>query len=91
MENSRNEILEKAKDIINGSRQEQYGKAEDSFNKIAKFWSAYLNIDISKSQVADLMILLKIARNDNTKYKEDTYIDICGYAALGAELKEKEK
>jgi hypothetical protein len=35
-------ILKKAEKIINGERQDQYGKPEDSFGIIAEYWNAYL-------------------------------------------------
>ena len=79
-------ILETAKSIINGERAGTYGKAEDSFKIIASLWSAYLAIDVSATDVANLMILMKVARNSSGVYKEDNWIDICGYAALGGEI-----
>ena len=83
---SRDEILSKAKSIINGERQGTYGDAEDSFQTIADRWSAYLNTEISSEDVANMMILMKVARNSSGVYKDDNWIDICGYAALGGEI-----
>lgn len=83
---SRDEILSKAKSIINGERQGTYGDAEDSFQTIADMWSAYLNTEISSEDVANMMILMKVARNSSGVYKDDNWIDICGYAALGGEI-----
>ena len=82
---NRNDILTQAQTIINGARQESYGDALKNFQLIANLWGSYLNTTITPKQVADMMILLKIARNQN-QTKEDNYIDICGYAALGAEV-----
>lgn len=86
---SRDEILDKAKSIINGERQGTYGEAEDSFAIIAKLWSVYLHHAISPADVANMMILMKIARNSSGVYKDDNWIDICGYAALGGEIQSK--
>lgn len=86
----RDEILKTAQSIINGEREGTYGKAEDSFKTIAALWSGYLNTNISSVDVANLMILMKVARNSTGVYKEDNWIDICGYAALGGEIQEKE-
>lgn len=83
---TRNDTLEQAENIINGERQGQYGSPENSFQTIAKFWTAYLGRDISATDVANMMILLKVARNASGVYKNDNYIDICGYAAIGNEL-----
>lgn len=88
---SRNDILDKSKSIINGERQGTYGDAEDSFQIIANLWSAYLNEDILAEDVANMMILLKVARNSNGVYKDDNWIDICGYAALGGEIQAKKQ
>lgn len=82
----KNDILDKAKTIINGERQGTYGNAEDNFASIAAFWSTYLNTPIDSTDVAIMMILMKVARNSSGVYKDDNYIDICGYAALGGEI-----
>lgn len=82
----KNDILDNAKTIINGERQGTYGNAEDNFASIAAFWSTYLNTPIDSTDVANMMILMKVARNSSGVYKDDNYIDICGYAALGGEI-----
>ena len=82
----KNEVLDKAETIINGERQGTYGNAEDNFANIAAFWSTYLNTPIDSTDVANMMILMKVARNSSGVYKDDNYIDICGYAALGGEI-----
>lgn len=82
----KNDILDKAKTIINGERQGTYGNAEDNFASIAAFWSTYLNTPIDSTDVANMTILMKVARNSSGVYKDDNYIDICGYAALGGEI-----
>lgn len=83
---NRNDILDTSKKIINGERQGTYGNAENSFAVIAGFWSVYLHKPISPADVANMMILMKVARNSSGVYKEDNWIDICGYAALGGEI-----
>ena len=83
---NRDGILNRAKSIINGERQGTYGDAEDSFQTIADMWSAYLNTEILSEDVANMMILMKVARNSSGVYKDDNWIDICGYAALGGEI-----
>lgn len=86
----RDSIIEKAKEIISGERQGQYGKPENSFHVIAQMWSAYLDYEVSASDVAAMMVLLKTARISNGVYKDDNWIDIIGYAALGAEIQAME-
>ena len=83
---TRDHILDTAKSIINGERQGTYGHAEDSFSTIAALWEAYLGVDVTSADVANMMILMKVARNSSGVYKEDNWVDICGYAALGGEI-----
>lgn len=83
---NRSECLDKAKEIVNGARQENYGKPERNFNQIAIYWSIYLDHDISATDVALMMVLMKLARLQNKPDHEDSWIDIAGYAANGAEI-----
>lgn len=83
---NRSECLDKAKEIINGARQENYGKPERNFNQIAAYWSLYLDHDVSATDVALMMVLMKLARLQNKPDHEDSWIDIAGYAANGAEI-----
>ena len=82
----REEILSKAEEIVNGARQETYGNPEDCFATIAGLWGSYLGIDLSPSDVAMLMVLLKVARSRGRKDYADNYVDIAGYAACAGEL-----
>lgn len=92
---TRKEILDAAAQIVTQDREEQYGSPEDCFNAIGNLWTDYLqaiNININflrPSDVANMMILLKIARLANGKPKADNWIDIAGYAACGGELQEE--
>jgi len=78
----RDTTLAEASRLINGDRRDQYG--DSTFRTVATMWSAYLGIEVKPYQVADLMILLKIARNSHAP-KADTFADVAGYAGLGAE------
>ena len=83
---NRSECLDKAKEIVNGARQENYGKPEKNFKQIAIYWSVYLDRDVSATDVALMMVLMKLARLQNKPDHDDSWIDIAGYAANGAEL-----
>ena len=83
---TRDEILEIAKTIISGDRHEDYGNASDSFDRIAKMWTAYLDVAVSPMDVANMMMLLKMSRSLTSPDKADTWVDICGYAALAGEM-----
>jgi len=71
-------ILHEAYELTSGQRQEDYGRPEDSFGLIARYWSAYLGIEVTKEDVPLLMILLKVARQQ-TSPKRDNLVDIAGY------------
>ena len=83
---AQNEILAAAEQLIWGDRQEDYGDASQSFGRIAKFWTAYLGAPVNSQDVANMMILMKVSRLVTSPGKKDSYIDIAGYAALGADI-----
>ena len=78
----RDQVIEQAQHLIGGDRREQYG--DDTFRTLAVMWSAYLGIEIKSHQTAEMLALLKIARNRH-RPKLDSYIDGIGYLALAAE------
>jgi hypothetical protein len=82
---TREDILEKARQCVCGDRDMQYGSPEESFKRIADYWSLYIDKPISPQDVAIMMILFKVAREEN-KDKTDNWIDIAGYAACGGEV-----
>ena len=82
---TRAECLHTAEEIITKDRNSQYGEPEDCFALIAKLWTAYTAVKLSSADVAAMMILLKVARVRNGKAKEDSWVDMAGYAACGAE------
>lgn len=87
----RDAVLNAAEKIVCGDREQQYGSPEDTFSEIAKMWGAYLDRVITPHDVAIMMSLMKIARIKNGRYKEDSYIDACGYIACAAEIGERDE
>ena len=85
MKNVRETVLDDAKNAVCGDRDHQYGSPEDNFNQIARFWSVYLHSDLTSCDVANMMILFKLARNMTGNPKLDNWVDIAGYAACGAD------
>jgi hypothetical protein len=83
---SRTEILDEAKRIVSGERDEQYGNPERSFLCIARLWSAYAGRTFTERDVAAMMALLKIARIASGKENIDNWVDLAGYAACGGEI-----
>lgn len=81
-------VCDEAKNIINGARQDEYGTPAASFGRIAEYWNTYIahtkreaNQYFTAKDVAMMMILFKIARQEN-KHKHDNLTDIIGYTAL---------
>ena len=87
MENVRETILDDAMHAVCGDRDHQYGSPEDNFDQIARFWSVYLHSDLTSCDVANMMILFKLARNMTGEPKLDNWVDIAGYAACGADMR----
>ena len=73
-------ILEEAQRLIHGPRNKNYGHPRDNFRDIAALWSGYLGKEVSDIDVANLMILMKVARVKGTGYHRDSFTDIAGYA-----------
>lgn len=86
---NRLDTLKAAAECVCGSREEDYGSPEDNFAVIAALWTAYTGTDITPKDVAMMMALLKIARA-KAGSKPDTYVDLAGYAACGAEISGRE-
>ncbi len=82
----REEILEKAKECVTGNRAQDYGSPEDNFGRISALWSVYKGIAFTSRDVAAMLALLKIARIASGNAKDDSWIDLAGYAACGGEI-----
>lgn len=78
-------LLDEAKRTITGERQDQYGAPEDSFSRIAAYWTTYLGRPVSALDVAHLMALMKLARAQGQGFRRDNYVDLAGYAAIAAD------
>jgi len=90
---NRRQVLTKAKMLINKDRDYEYGDATEAFRDIAKIWNVLIDTDsmdpISPQDVAMMMIAMKLVRIKNKSDHWDSWVDIAGYAALGAEASEK--
>lgn len=90
---TRADILHAAEKCVCGQRETDYGTPEDNFKAIAELWEVYLNkactrgvnVCVEAKDVAVMMALLKIARIAAGGGKADSWIDLAGYAACGAE------
>ena len=54
--------------------------------RIAKIWGIILEREITPEEVVACMVGLKLARLAENMDKDDSWIDIIGYAALGGEI-----
>lgn len=85
-------IADDAKRIVSGARREAYGKPEDNFARIAKFWQVYFentgraSAAVTAADVSPLMRLMKEARLCETPDHRDSFVDLVGYALTGAEI-----
>lgn len=81
------QVLDDAKTIIMGQRDQQYGGPEDNFNRIAAIWSVLFGRKFTAEDVAMAMVGVKLARYaSNSGFQPDTWTDIVGYGACGYEV-----
>lgn len=92
-EDSRKEtksILEEAIDILNGSRQCDYGDPVESFKRIAQLANLMSNSnDFTPVKCCIVMIASKLTRESH-KHKRDNLVDLCGYGAIMNRIIESE-
>ena len=83
------DVLEEAKDIIYGQRADDYGDAQSNFQRMADLVNPIIRKadgNLTATDMALVMIQVKIARLQESPDHEDSWIDIAGYAALGAQI-----
>lgn len=75
-------ILEGAAEAIK-DRHGRHGDYRDTHRRIARLWSAYLDVEITATDVARMQVLLKVARSkEGDETDEDHAKDMAGYADL---------
>lgn len=97
---NREECLQAAAECVLQNRADTYGKPEDGFGVIARLWNAYLVgklkanngdcVAVEPADVAAMMVMLKLSRIAVTPSHADSWVDIAGYAACGAECATRE-
>lgn len=83
------DVLERAISLIHGQRAKDYGDAQSSFQRMADLVNPIIkkaDSNLSASDMAIVMIQVKIARLQESPDHVDSWTDIAGYAALGAQL-----
>lgn len=82
----REQILVEAAEAVMGDRDVSYGGPEDSFTRIADLWEAHFGYHFDAGMVSQALILLKLARVAQNPGHRDSWVDLAGYAACGAEV-----
>lgn len=83
-----NPLLSEANTIVT-DRHAKYGHPKEDFTRIAGMWSSYLGHPITASDVACMMIQLKLSRS-KASYGRDNMVDVVGYAICHEDLQEPE-
>lgn len=90
-------LLYRAQELIQGSRQQDYGDKLQNFSQIAMLWQGTLATKlqpgekITPEDVALCMIQVKIARLAKSPDHEDSLLDIAGYAGCMSYLQQERK
>ena len=88
------DVLRDALDVSTGQRCDDYGTARDNLGRTAGLMNAYLDgLDrpLEISDVAALMILVKVSRLHRSPTHYDTLVDIAGYASAAWDATEDER
>lgn len=93
---NRETILSEVKKIICNDRNEQYGEPEDSFEKIADYWTTYIkhncvapgaDCGVDARDVAIMMVLFKLGRMETSYFASyDSFIDAIGYMTCATDI-----
>lgn len=88
---TREELLAAVQATVCGSREQAHGNPANTFKRIARLWTTYLQNDgievrITETDVAIMMTLFKIARLQGNPKHVDSWVDAVGYLACGAEM-----
>jgi len=83
-------IARHAAKVVSGDRAMTHGESLENHSNIAALWTGYLDLPITPKDVANMMVLLKIARTKAGQHNPDDYLDAVGYAAIAGELAARE-
>jgi hypothetical protein len=87
-----NSILDTAKQLIEGSRAEEYGSFAHNAKQQADLWNAYLSDgkggirEIADMDVPAMMILVKLMRLSGNTSHQDSWVDVAGFAGLAEQV-----
>ena len=90
----RRRAIQEVEGCVCRDRQHSYGDAEDNFEAIASLWTTLLGPKlvrpITRTDVASLMVAVKLARARTSPGNRDNWIDAAGYAVCAAGIQEVE-
>lgn len=90
---NRKEVIDLVTEATMSDRNRDYGDPEDNFQDIADFLNIYLADRltgfITAIDVANIMILTKVARMRASPLKGDHMVDVAGYAVCGYACQQK--
>ncbi len=81
----RADILDTAKALTCGDRDQDYGSPTANHIDIARGWEVLLNARITPAQVALCMVWVKMCRAKTSPQKLDHYADGAAYMAIAGE------
>ena len=79
------EMFKILENTTHSERSSDYGPPIEHHTLTAKLWSAWLGVEILPEQVSVLFILDKLSRLHHAE-KQDTILDIAGYAKVHADV-----
>lgn len=78
-------VLEDAQDTVN-DRENDYGEASETHRRVARLWTAYLDLpegEISAHDAAVMLGQMKDARIRENPERRDSWVDEAGYTSCG--------
>lgn len=83
------DICAAAAALVSGDRARTHGDKFQNHMNIATLWTAYLGVPVTPLQVAQMMVLLKVARTKGGSLNRDDFVDAAGYSGVAAEIADK--
>lgn len=84
------EILASSANILM-ARADQYGPADETFDRVSQLATLVLNKDITPYEVAIIMHCMKLGRMATSRQNSDHYVDGINYLAFAGEMAKAQK
>lgn len=78
--------LEQAAKLIKVDREAEYGNCRQNHDRIARYWSTFLGINLCANDVAIMLALVKISRLSANYSHKDNYVDGAAYLSIAHEF-----